>query len=144
MTQQDILAEILATNTYLTVSTASLAGVPRGTPVHFAHDETYVYWLSKPGSVHSQNIVENNRVFVTVFDDNQSNATPAQRRAAYIETRAEALSGDDELAAREVYADKFGDEDGRRIIDWKYYRAAIGTIDESRSDAQRIYCNGGV
>ena len=139
MTHAEIAHEVLRANTYMTLSTADAAGQPWGTPVHFANDDRYVYWMSEPTAQHSQNLAANDKLFVTVFDAGQSVSELAQRRCVYICTHAEQVSGDDELAAREVFADKFGDEDGRKAAEWQYYRAKIGEIDETKSDEQRVY-----
>lgn len=138
----DIARQVLKENTYMTLSTVSRDGAPWGTPVHFAHDGTYVYWLSKPETVHSHNLSENDRLFVTIFDAGQSVGESAQRRCVYLQTRGELLDGDEELAAREVYADVFSDEDGRDLAQWRYYRAEIGRIDEAKSNEQRVYFVG--
>lgn len=139
MTHEQIAHEVLKANTYMTLATVDTDGQPWGTPVHFAHDEQYVYWMSEPGAQHSQNLAANSKLFVTVFDAGQSVNELAQRRCVYIQTHGEQVSGDDELAAREVFADKFGDEDGRKVSEWQYYRAKLGEIDASKSDEQRIY-----
>lgn len=143
MTFTEIAQEVLESNTYMTLATASADGVPHGTPVHFSYDTQYVYWLSAPDAVHSQNLAANDRLFVTVFDAGQSVSDLAQRRCVYIATRGELLSGDDEMAAREVFADKFGDEDNRKASEWGYYRAKIGEIDANKSDEQRVYFTAG-
>lgn len=139
MTQEQIAHEVLSANTYMTLATVDAIGQPWGTPVHFAHDERYVYWMSEPSAKHSQNLAANDKLFVTVFDTGQSVSELAQRRCVYIQTHAEQVSDDDELAAREVFADKFGDEDNRKASEWQYYRAEIGTINSIKSDEQRIY-----
>ena len=141
MTHEQIAREVLSANTYMTLATVNTDGQPWGTPVHFAHDEQYVYWMSEPTAQHSQNLAANDKLFVTVFDAGQSVSELAQRRCVYIQTRGEQVIGDDELAAREVFADKFGDEDNRRVSEWQYYRAKLGKIDETKSDEQRVYFN---
>ncbi len=143
MTFTEIAQEVLKSNTYMTLATASTDSVPRGTPVHFAHDTQYVYWLSTADAEHSRNLAMNDKLFVTVFDAGQSMSDLAQRRCVYIATRGELLRGDDELAAREVFADKFSDEDNRKASEWGYYRAKLGEIDANKSDEQRVYFTAG-
>lgn len=142
MTHEEIAQEVLKANTYMTLSTVGSDGQPWGTPVHFAHDEQYVYWMSVAHATHSQNLAQNERLFVTVFDAGQSVSELAQRRCVYIQTRAELLEGDDAFAAREVFADKFGDEDNRKASEWSCYRAKIGTVNREKSDEQRVYFLG--
>ena len=139
MTLTDISQAVLKENTYMTLATAGTDGTPWGTPVHFAYDSEYMYWLSSPEATHSKNLTKNDKLFVTIFDAGQSVGELAQRRCVYIQTRGELLEGDDELAAREVYADKFGDEDGRKASEWNYYRAKIGVLNTEKSDEQRVY-----
>ncbi len=72
MDYADIAAQVLAHNDYMTISTASVEAEPWGTPVHFAHDERYVYWMSEPDATHSQNLADNPHVFITMFDSGQT------------------------------------------------------------------------
>ena len=139
MTLADIAQAVLHENTYMTLATAAADGTPWGTPVHFAHDSEYVYWLSSPQATPSKNLDKNSKLFVTIFDAGQSVSELAQRRCVYVQTHGELLAGNDELAAREVYADKFGDEDGRKASEWNHYRAKIGSLNIEKSDEQRVY-----
>lgn len=136
----DVAARILRNNAYLTVSTVNEDGSPWASPVHFAYDDSRLYWLSPDATQHSQNILRDDRVFVTIFDSRQTVAEPADRGALYVRTIATKLSGDDELRAREVYADRFADEDNRRVsTSVGIYGAPLGELDTARSDAGRRY-----
>src|SRR5687767_5108601 len=64
-TARNILGKVL----YATVATTSGAGVPWNTPVFFAYDEQgNIYWSSNPDSVHSQNIADNGKAFIVIYN----------------------------------------------------------------------------
>ena len=134
------ILQILKTNTYLTLATICHDGSPYGTPLRFAYDETKVYWLSLDETIHSQNIARDGRVFITVFNS-QQNPEPGSRGAVYIRTIAHALEGEAELAARNVFADRFYDSD-KLGHDAKIYSAIIGEWDSEKSQELRFYMNG--
>jgi nitroimidazol reductase NimA-like FMN-containing flavoprotein (pyridoxamine 5'-phosphate oxidase superfamily) len=78
---------LVAENSYLTLATASGAGIPWACPVWFAaHDLDVFVWASKPGARHSRNIAENPRVSLVVFD---SSRPPGEGSAFYVAGAAE-------------------------------------------------------
>lgn len=123
----------------MVLSTVCDNGTPWGTPLHFAYDEQYVYWFSHIETQHSKNIARDSRTFIVVFDSRQNPESMEERGAVYISTRAELLDGEDALNAREVYSDRYPDDNGRRASEWGVYRAAIGMLDEARTKDQMIY-----
>ena len=136
----DVALRILRNNTYATLSTVSEDGSPWATPVHFAYDDTQVYWFSDAGTVHSQNIMRDNRVFVTIFDSRQMVAEPEDRGALYLQSEARKLDGDELLHAREVFADRFEDEDNRRIDDTiSVFAASFGQLNAAHTKGQLLY-----
>lgn len=137
----ELVQTILRHNAYGTISTICQDGSPWATPVHIVYDETALYWLSPVSTLHSQNIARDGRVFITIFNSSQTVAEPADRAALYIQTQARKLEGDDELAAREIFADRYPDEDNRKVgADViGIYAAPLGRLDEQKSDAQRCY-----
>lgn len=137
----ELVQTILRRNAYGTISTTTADGSPWATPVHIVYDDTSIYWLSAVSTVHSQNIQRDSRVFITVFNSSQTVAEPGDRAALYIQTEARKLEGDEELAAREIFADRYPDEDNRKVgaDTIGIYAAPIGTLDTQRSDAQRCY-----
>ena len=135
----EITTAILKNNVFCTVATVDDDGSPRATPVHFAFDETNIYWLSKDNTVHSGNIARDRRVFIVVFDSRQAAETLGDRGAVYIATHALKLSGDAAIAARDVYADRFPDDNGRKLVDWNVYAAPIGVMDAEKSVDQLVY-----
>jgi uncharacterized protein YhbP (UPF0306 family) len=135
----EMTERILNNTLYLILSTVCDDGAPWGTPVHFAYDEHYVYWLSHTETQHSRNIARDSRVFIVVFDSRQNSGSSEERGAVYISTRAELLDGEDALNAREVYSDRYPDDNGRRASEWGVYRAAIGMLDDVKTKDQMIY-----
>jgi general stress protein 26 len=54
---------------YATLSTADSAGNPWNTPVFYAYDDQgCIYWSSLPTSVHSQNIANNSKAFIVIYN----------------------------------------------------------------------------
>lgn len=129
---------ILENNNYAVLSTVNSAGVPWGTPVHFAFDDQNIYWISGDTAIHSQNIEDNGKLFVIVFNSQQDTAK-GTRAALYVETTARALEGDEATAAHDtVYAKRFTTshlpESGAHI-----YAAPIGVINEAKTKDQMMY-----
>lgn len=129
----------LVSTIYATVSTVTADGQPWATPVHFAHDENNIYWLSNENAIHSMNIDRDSRVFITIFDSRQVAETLADRGAMYVATHAMKLTGDAAIAARDVYADRFSDDNNRKLSEWSVYCAPIGQLDEIKSRGSLLY-----
>jgi Pyridoxamine 5'-phosphate oxidase len=71
---------------YAVLATADADGIPWATPVWFAHDGLdRLYWLSWPGTRHSQLIEQRPEIAITVFD---SNAVPNEGTAFYATAHA--------------------------------------------------------
>ncbi|WP_223735366.1 pyridoxamine 5'-phosphate oxidase family protein [Streptomyces purpurogeneiscleroticus] len=94
-------AEILRTTRYMTLGTASAAGVPMVTPLaHAWDDQDAFYWISGTDAVHSLNIEHNPVVSIVVFD---SNPTDGGGQGLYAHGRAEVLHGEALDEGCEVY-----------------------------------------
>jgi hypothetical protein len=77
---------ILDGTSYAVLATADADGTPWATPVWFAHDHfDRIYWLSWPGSRHSQLIEQRSDIALTVFD---STARPHEGTAFYATAHA--------------------------------------------------------
>ena len=73
--------DILAATSFVVVATADAAGHPWATPVWFASEGVdRLYWVSWPGSRHSQLLEQRPEVALTVFD---STVVPNQGTAFY-------------------------------------------------------------
>jgi hypothetical protein len=78
--------EVLGGTTYAVLATADADGNPWVTPVWFAHEGLdRVYWVSWPGSRHSQLIEQRPDIALTVFD---TSAVPHEGTAFYAVARA--------------------------------------------------------
>ena len=77
---------ILDETCYAVLGTADADGTPWATPVWFAHDDLdRVYWMSWPGSRHSQLIERRPDVAIAVFD---SHAVPNEGTGFYATAQA--------------------------------------------------------
>jgi hypothetical protein len=82
-----LVDQILRQAAYMTLGTADADGLPWASPVWFAvGDGRTLYWVSRPTSVHSQNIAVRADVSVVVFD---TNAGVGEAQAVYARARAE-------------------------------------------------------
>lgn len=129
---------ILENNNFVVLSTVSDAGVPWGTPVHFAFDEQNIYWISGDNAVHSRNIFDNGKVFLVIYNSQQNTAKDT-RACLYIETTARALEGEEAAAAHDnVYAMRFTTshlpESGAHI-----FAATIGILDQTKTKDLMMY-----
>ncbi|MCA9370786.1 MAG: pyridoxamine 5'-phosphate oxidase family protein [Candidatus Peregrinibacteria bacterium] len=92
--------EIIDGLEYVTISTADADGEPWGSPVTAFHDEDYnFYWISWVEAQHSQNIRNNRRAFITIFDSKRQRGDN-HRRGVYVQASAEQI--DDEQMASEA------------------------------------------
>ncbi len=99
--------ELLQSQSYLNIATAH-EGQPWNTPVWgVVSTDLGLYWSSWINAVHSQNIVVNPRVFITLFDSSRKRGTNNMRclylqcTAAVVTDRSEA-----QLAAKLIYPDE--------------------------------------
>jgi nitroimidazol reductase NimA-like FMN-containing flavoprotein (pyridoxamine 5'-phosphate oxidase superfamily) len=77
---------VLRRTAYMTLATANGDGLPWASPVWFAvGDNRALYWVSRPTSVHSQNIAARADVSVVVFD---TNARVGEAQAVYARAQA--------------------------------------------------------
>lgn len=129
---------ILESNNFAVLATANNEARPWGTPVHFAFDDQNVYWISGDAAVHSQNVFNNEKIFVIVFNS-QQDVSKGTRAAVYLETTARALEGEEaRIAHDEVYAKRFTTshlpEGGAHI-----FAASIGSLNEAKTKDQMMY-----
>lgn len=129
----------LENNNFVVLSTVNADGVPWGTPVHMAFDDEHIYWISGDTAVHSQNIFDNGKVFLIIYNSQQDTAKET-RTCVYIQTTARALEGDEAVQAHDaVYAKRFTTshlpEAGAHI-----FAAPIGVLNEAKTrDAMQYY-----
>jgi hypothetical protein len=72
---KDILAELLQLQPYYNIATTN-SDEPWNSPVWAAKDEHFnLYWSSWTQAVHSLNIAENSKVFMTLYDSTRERGT---------------------------------------------------------------------
>jgi hypothetical protein len=68
-THIDRARELLRDIHHIPIGTVNEDGTPHVSPVFLAFDDTlHGFWASSPGSLHSQNITRDPRIFLNVFD----------------------------------------------------------------------------
>ena len=108
---------VLHETTFVVLATADEAGTPWATPVWFAHDGLdRLYWVSWPGSRHSQLIEQRPEIAFTVFD---SHAVPQEGTAFYASAHARQCP-DDQL------------DDGLRIFNRRSLAQGLGEFTRER------------
>jgi hypothetical protein len=109
---------VLDRTCYAVLATADADGIPWATPVWFAHDGLdRLYWLSWPGSRHSQLIQRRPEIALTVFD---TNAVPNEGTAFYATAHARQCPGEQV-------------DDGLRILNRRLLAQGIGEFTRERA-----------
>jgi nitroimidazol reductase NimA-like FMN-containing flavoprotein (pyridoxamine 5'-phosphate oxidase superfamily) len=136
----EMTVAFLDKNKYAVLSTVREDGSPWASPVHFAYDETNIYWLSSDDTIHSINIARDDRVFITIFNTKQSSGdTDGEHGALYVSTNAERLEGDDASKALAVFNVQHPDAKSRKLGDWSAFRAPIGELNPTKTSSDRLY-----
>jgi hypothetical protein len=92
---------------YLTLATSSREGQPWNSPVFGAYDDNGIfYWGSRIDAQHSQNIVENSRGFIVVYD---STIAPGHGEAVYAQVVCKELMKSEINQAIKLLHAKLGD-----------------------------------
>lgn len=87
--------EILRKIRYATIATANKDGKPWNSPVaHEYDDQLNVYWFSDKQNQHSQNVRENEDVFIVIYD---STVPEGDGEGVYIEAKAVEVSDPEEI-----------------------------------------------
>ena len=88
-----VLRSVIDANRFMTLATADEHGTPWASPVWFARpDERRFLWVSRPTTRHSRNIAARPDVAIVIYD---SQTTPDERQAVYIEATATQLEGEE-------------------------------------------------
>lgn len=117
-----------------TLATVNQDGSPWSTPVHVVTDGQAVYWFSKQSAQHSQNVARDPRVSLTLFSPDESRGPIG----AYVNGQVEVLSGDDDLAARQVFVDRAG-AIPKTFENFEAYRLPLGAYDNEKSTGSCWY-----
>lgn len=87
--------EIIERINYATIATANKAGKPWNSPVYAVHDaDLNIYWFSDRQNQHSQNVRENEDVFIVIYD---STVPEGEGEGVYIEAKAIELNDPEEI-----------------------------------------------
>ncbi|MEB3343329.1 pyridoxamine 5'-phosphate oxidase family protein [Okeania sp.] len=109
--------QVLNQITYLTLATVDQQGQPWNSPVYSSFDEDYTfYWSSWIENQHSQNIVNNGRVFAVVYD---SRAVSGEAFGVYFQGVAEVIEAENEIFNKAI--DTIDTKRGKPKRDKKYF-----------------------
>lgn len=87
--------EIINKILYITIATVSKEGLPWNSPVYSAFDENFnFYWNSWTENQHSQNISNNNDIFLVIYDSTVAEGTG---EGVYIKAKAYILTEGQEI-----------------------------------------------
>lgn len=111
-------------------------GSPWSTPLHFAFAEDKIVWLSADETQHSVNIARDPRVSIAVW----SNTEVENVKGVYVQTTARKVTGMEEVAARQLYAARFG-KVPEKFIPASTFVAPLGDINTTKTRGGRIYFN---
>lgn len=124
---------ILENSLYMTLATISEDGAPWNVPLHFAYDESYIYFKSPQGTQHGSNIQRDGRVSAVILDTNQ-----VVKGAVYLHSFAEKLAGEDESLGNEILNERLT-APSRQWDVTEYYRFAVGRLDAAHSRGEMYY-----
>ncbi len=87
--------EIIEKILYIIIATSTKDGRPWNTPLYSAYDKNYnFYWASDQNGQHSKNILENNSVFIVIYDSTVPEGTG---EGVYIQAKAHMLTEEIEI-----------------------------------------------
>ena len=122
--------QIIESNIYMTLATASKSGQPWISPVFFVYDASYnLYWISSKESRHSNLVRGNNKVAIVIFD---SSAIEGEGDAVYLEAEAEEMNDESEIAEiaeiwnKRATQEEFQVSGSDKVVGeavWRIYRA---------------------
>lgn len=131
--KSDILP-IVSTVTVGALGTVNEDGSPWNTPIHLAVGEEVVVWLTSRHTQHGRNIERDDRVSIALWSDTEVEHV----KGIYIQSRAEIVTGSREVAARQLYAERFG-EIPEKFLAGDTYVAPLGELDDEKTRGGRLY-----
>ncbi len=136
----DIAKAILNNNKYAVLSTVREDGAPWATPVHIAHDDKNVYWLSNDDTIHSINLARDDRAFLTIFNSQQKSSDDVgDHGALYISTKVRRLSGIEADKARAIFELQHPQNKSSTLGDWSVFCSPIGVLNPAKTNDDRVY-----
>lgn len=116
------------------IATVNQDGSPWITPLHMATDDEYVYWFSEETEVHSQNLVRDPRVSLTLYKPDGG----AHKQGVYVNGQAEVVAEAERPAARELLVERLGFS--LSCFDTgAAYRVPLGQVDHEKSSGNCWY-----
>ena len=116
------------------LATVNEDGSPWATPVHLVADDVNVYWFSKDSTIHSQNIMRDERVSLSLFSLDESKGP----KGVYVNGRAEKLGDDERSIASDLFRKRLTVLPP--IFDIaSAYRLPLGRFDEQKSTGNCWY-----
>lgn len=109
-------------------------GSPWSTPLHMAIGDEAIVWLSSEKTQHGINMDRDDRVSIALWSDTEVENV----KGIYVQTYAEKVTGVQEVAARQLYAERFG-AIPEKFLAGETYVAPLGEIDQEKSRGGRIY-----
>ena len=127
--------QIISSNIYMTIASASKSGKPWVSPVFFAYDNRYnLYWVSNKDSKHSILLSKNHSAAIVIFD---SRALEGEGDGVYFETKVKELKEKGEIEkAMKILNERITKEEFRiKKIDeviskgvWRIYKAIPNNV----------------
>lgn len=135
--KSDILP-IVQTTLVGSVATVNPDGSPWSTPLHLAFGDDVVVWLSDASTQHSENIARDPRVSITIWaGDSVENV-----KGVYVQSTARLVEGVEEVAARQIYAARFGGKIPEKFVPSATYVAQLGDINTTKTRGGRLHFSG--
>ena len=131
--KSDILP-IVSTVKVGSLATVNPDGSPWSSPLHFAFGDEVVVWLSSKDAQHSINIERDDRVSIALWMD----TSVENVKGVYVQTCASLVTGVREVAARQLYAERYGSIP-EKFLDAETYIAPLGDINTTKTRGGRIY-----
>lgn len=116
------------------IATVNDDGSPWATPLHLASDRQAVYWFSDDKEIHSQNIIRDGRVSLSLPAPDGG----AHKTGIYLNNRAERLDEDRWEPIRQLMIDRLG-FDLSCFHTGAAYRLPIGELDKKKSSGNCWY-----
>lgn len=126
------IENILADNLIGTVASLNEDGSPWATPVHVVASDGALYWFSKDSHQHSQNVMRDPRVSMSLWSKTDGT------KGAYISGSAARLEGEAADQAFAMVKQKFGSLPPV-FENTSPYRLQIGQLNSSKSSEKRWY-----
>lgn len=97
---------------FMNLATASKKAIPLNSPVFFAYDGRYFYWMSEPSAQHSINIHDNPDVSIVIFDSTKSDRNSF---GVYFNAKAERIL-DTDISSMQTASDALCEKSGKPAI----------------------------